>query len=70
MVAKDAEIESLGRQLADREGRIIQLRAQVAAWVSYDEEKRARLEAEMLTLHSTVASAWDSFEGNVSKARP
>ncbi|CAI0476320.1 unnamed protein product [Linum tenue] len=57
VVTKDAEIESLGHQLADREARILELRAQVAAWVSYDEEKRARLEAEMLTLHSTVASA-------------
>ncbi|CAL1377243.1 unnamed protein product [Linum trigynum] len=66
VAAKDEEIRDFQGQLAEKEEEILNLRGQVASWEAYEEEMKAKLEAEMLTLQSGVGLAWDSFDGNVT----
>ncbi|CAI0421563.1 unnamed protein product [Linum tenue] len=66
VAAKDEEIRDFQDQLAEKEEAVLNLQGQVAAWESYEEERKAKLEAEMLTLQSGVGLAWDSFDGNVT----
>ncbi|CAI0421570.1 unnamed protein product [Linum tenue] len=64
--AREDEVRSVQRQLADRDDEIGGLEGEVAASEAYVEKWDARLEDAMLTLQSTVASAWEAFQVNVS----
>ncbi|CAI0421573.1 unnamed protein product [Linum tenue] len=66
VAARDEELRNLRRQLAHKDEVILDLKGRVAALKAYLEKRKAKLEYGMLTLHSTVTSAWESFQLNVA----
>ncbi|CAI0421567.1 unnamed protein product, partial [Linum tenue] len=66
VAARDEELRDLRRQLADKDEVILNLKGRVAALKAYVEKRKAKLEYGMLTLQSTVTSAWESFQLNVA----
>ncbi|CAL1377250.1 unnamed protein product [Linum trigynum] len=66
VAARDEELRNLRRQLADKDQDILNLKGRLAALKAYVEKRKAKLEYGMLTLQSTVTSAWESFQLNVA----